>query len=54
MWRIARAFRRAERGQGLIEYALILVIVSVALIGALGLFEDDVTALYGRISDAFP
>ena len=54
MLRIARPFRGKERGQGLVEYGLILLLVSIAVVGALGLFEDDVTALYSTITDAFP
>lgn len=37
---------REDEGQGLVEYALIIALVSVALIGALGL-------LAGGITDAF-
>ena len=34
---------RDEKGQGLVEYALIIVLVSVALVGALGLLTGGIT-----------
>jgi pilus assembly protein Flp/PilA len=40
------SLKRENEGQGLVEYALIIALVSVALIGALGL-------LAGGITDAF-
>ena len=40
------SLKRETEGQGLVEYALIIALVSVALIGALGL-------LAGGITDAF-
>lgn len=42
----ARDGRRAQRGQGMVEYALILVLVAVVVIVAL-------TALGGQISSVF-
>jgi len=50
-----RSFFAKEEGQGLVEYALILVLIAVVVIGALtalggsisGLFEE----LAGRIND---
>jgi Flp pilus assembly pilin Flp len=54
MWRIARPFHRPERGQGLVEYALIIMFISIALVGSMGIFADDLDAFYGTISDAFP
>ncbi len=40
-----------EQGQGLVEYALILVLVSVAAIVALGLIGSNVTTILNTISD---
>ena len=54
MLRIARLFHRRERGQGLVEYALIIMFISIALVGTLGIFADDLDAFYGTVSDAFP
>lgn len=41
-----------QKGQGLVEYALIIALVSVVLVGALGLLEDDITAVFGDIGTA--
>ena len=38
--------RRSERGQGLVEYALIIALIAVLVIGAL-------LALGGKINDVF-
>ncbi|HET9200396.1 MAG TPA: Flp family type IVb pilin [Dehalococcoidia bacterium] len=54
MWRITHPFGRRERGQGLVEYALIIMFISIALVGTLGFFAEDLDAFYGTISDAFP
>ena len=54
MWRITRPLGRRERGQGLVEYALIIMFISIALVGTLGIFAGDLNAFYGTISDAFP
>ncbi|MPZ23853.1 MAG: Flp family type IVb pilin [Dehalococcoidia bacterium] len=43
---------RGEKGQGLVEYALILVLVSVVLIGALGFLADDIEAAFDAVGDA--
>jgi pilus assembly protein Flp/PilA len=39
-----------ERGQGLAEYGLIIVLVAVVLVGALTLFGDSIKSVFGRIS----
>lgn len=41
--------RRDEEGQTLVEYGLIIVLVSVALVVALGLFRDDIAAVFSNI-----
>ncbi len=42
--------RDREEGQGLVEYALIIALVSVALIGALGLMTTALSGVFGRIT----
>lgn len=44
--------RHHDSGQGMAEYALILALIAVALIGALGTFRGAVDALYSTISAA--
>jgi pilus assembly protein Flp/PilA len=38
-----------EEGQGLVEYALIIVLVSVALVAALGLLTGGISNAFSRI-----
>ena len=52
-----QSLRSDERGQGLVEYALIIALVSVALVAALGAlsggidaaFDDVITALQNAV-----
>lgn len=41
---------RDEEGQGLAEYALILVLIAVAVIGALQLLGTGISDIFGNIS----
>jgi pilus assembly protein Flp/PilA len=43
-------FRKDERGTTAIEYALIAVGISVAILGAVQLVGSDVSALYDRVA----
>lgn len=43
-------FLPREDGQGLVEYALILVLVSITVILVLGLLGDQVGAVFTRIT----
>jgi pilus assembly protein Flp/PilA len=42
----------SETGQTLVEYALIIALVSVALIVALGALTGDITGVFGKIGTA--
>ena len=44
--------REREDGQTLVEYALIIALVSVALVGALGLVTDSIGSVFSRIISA--
>ena len=44
--------RRDEDGQGLVEYALIIALVSVFLIAALEILGTDIDEVFGRIGDS--
>ena len=44
-------FRR-EEGQGLVEYALIILLVSTALVGALTVFGGALSGLYQQAVSA--
>ena len=38
-----------EEGQGLVEYALILVLIAIVVIVVLGLLGEEVTAVFSQI-----
>ena len=46
-------FIEREEGQGLVEYALILILVAIAIIMLLTLLGDEVAQLFSRVTDAF-
>jgi pilus assembly protein Flp/PilA len=48
----ATRVRRDEDGQGLVEYALIIALVSVVLIAALGTLGGSITGTFGDIAEA--
>ena len=41
-----------EEGQGLVEYALILVLVAIAVIALLSILGDTITDVFSSIADA--
>ncbi len=43
-----------DTGQGLVEYALILLLVALALIVILSVFGTEVADAYSNIIDSFP
>lgn len=47
-------FPRNEEGQGLVEYALILVFVAIVVIAILVLFGEFIGNTYSTIVSAFP
>ncbi len=47
-----RARFEQEEGQGMVEYALILVLVSVVALIALGAIGTNVNTIFGTIRDA--
>jgi pilus assembly protein Flp/PilA len=44
--------KEREEGQGLVEYALILVLVSIASIAILGTLGTDIGTVFTTVSDA--
>ncbi len=48
---VLRARFEQEEGQGLVEYALIIALVSVALIAALGVLAGGIDAVFAAIAD---
>lgn len=47
-----REFNRDEEGQGLVEYALILVLVSIISIAVLGVLGVDVDGVFEQVETA--
>ena len=44
-------FAAKEKGQGLVEYALILVLIAIVVIVVLGLLGEQVTNVFEQITD---
>ncbi len=45
-------FQPEERGQGLVEYALIIALIAILLIAALGLVTGALNKVFSTISSA--
>ncbi len=45
------SFLREEEGQGLVEYALIIVVIAIALIVMLVFLRDDLGNLFSNIGN---
>ena len=43
-----------EEGQGLVEYALILLLIAIVVIVIVGLFGSQVSTMFSQITSAFP
>ncbi len=48
------AMRTQNDGQGMVEYALIIAFVAVAIVGTLGLFTAGIEASFQSAVNAFP
>ena len=52
-WTIRNFFEcPSEEGQGLVEYALIIALIAIALIAALGFVTGGIQGVFERIRDA--
>ena len=45
-----KKFFKDESGQGMVEYALIIALIAVIVIGAVSLLGDNIGAIFDRIS----
>jgi len=43
-----------QEGQGLVEYALILLLIAIALIAIVTIFGNQLSSTYSRIVNDFP
>lgn len=48
--RLIKRLLRDERGQGMAEYALIIALVAIVLIGALGVLSGGIGNVFAKIS----
>jgi pilus assembly protein Flp/PilA len=44
----------SEEAQGLVEYALIIALIAIVLVGALVALEGGINGVFGEIIAAFP
>ncbi|HYF82018.1 MAG TPA: Flp family type IVb pilin [Clostridia bacterium] len=51
-WYNIKETLKDKKGQGMVEYALIIGLVAVLLIGALGFLQDDIEAVFTQITGA--
>ena len=49
---MVRSFLAREDGQGLVEYALILVLIAIVVIGVLTILGGKVSAVFSAINSA--
>ena len=47
-------FQRKEQGQGMVEYALIIVLVCIVVIVLIAVMGTAVSHMYSEITAAFP
>jgi Flp pilus assembly pilin Flp len=52
MFQLLQVLRDREEGQTLVEYALILALVSIAAIAALNALSVDINAVFSDVGDA--
>jgi len=44
-------FQKTERGQGMVEYALIILLIAIAVIAALTIFGTQLSTTYNNIAN---
>ena len=47
-------FNRKERGQGMVEYALLIVLLAIVVVIMIQVMGTAVSDMYSRITAAFP
>jgi len=50
--RILRRLWQDEKGQGLVEYGLILALIAIAVIVVLTTFGDKITSIFSKAKDS--
>jgi len=54
IWYDIKETVKDRKGQGMVEYALIIGLVAVLLVGGLTLLKDDIAAAFTKITTALP
>ena len=49
-----KAFHKGRKGQGLVEYALIIGLIAVVLIASLNLVEGGIAGTFTKVINALP
>lgn len=49
VFKLLKRLVSGEEGQGLVEYALIIALIAIALFGALSLMEGGIAGVFARI-----
>jgi pilus assembly protein Flp/PilA len=47
-------FHRKERGQGMVEYALLIVLLAIVIVVMIAVMGTEVSKMYSHITVAFP
>ena len=50
MFEIMKSVLRNKKGQGMVEYALIIALIAVVLVGGLSSMEGGISATLGKIT----
>jgi pilus assembly protein Flp/PilA len=45
---------RIEQGQGLVEYALIILLIALIVIAVVGLLGTQLSVVFQQVADSFP
>jgi pilus assembly protein Flp/PilA len=45
---------KSERGQGLVEYALLILLIAVVVVLALGALGVDIGNMFNQVENSFP
>ena len=47
-------FELKEEGQGLVEYALIILLIALVLIAVMGLIGSQLSEVFSQVTSSFP
>jgi pilus assembly protein Flp/PilA len=53
LWVKLAGIREDERGQGLVEYALIILLVALVVLGGLAALGEDIEGMFETVLDSF-